>query len=276
MRSIFLLYAILTVFAAQAQRQKVALVEVPEKKYTVILETSRALILFNTDDLRAAWEANKEPLKSRGERYDDGVKGMAWLDSQSGTVRVGEDYSTQKQSEGAFALVFTITHGIGARLIRDGKTRVLNKKDGTHQSEIEYQLISSSKWSNVYSFHFPGKEFMFLKAEVVGEPVVEFPINMAPEYPGGISRFNSYVKKNARYSAEAKAAKTSGTVSLEVIILKDGTVYDVKVQWGVNEEFNQEAIRLVRESGKWEPGKKNSIAVNYRFTVMVSLDASGN
>ena len=58
---------------------------------------------------------------------------------------------------------------------------------------------------------------------------------------------------------------------VEFVIKKDGKVSDVKVQRGVSEELDAEAVKVVAASPKWKPGKVNGEKVRCSMTIPVEF-----
>jgi protein TonB len=54
----------------------------------------------------------------------------------------------------------------------------------------------------------------------------------------------------------------SGTVHMQFKVNKNGDVVDVKVVKGVHPDLDNEAIRVIKSSPKWEAGKQRGRAVN--------------
>ena len=72
---------------------------------------------------------------------------------------------------------------------------------------------------------------------------------------GGYPGFYRYIKRNMIYPEDAKANKLEGTVYVKFIITETGQVdpdYLIVVR-GVNDSLDEEAIRLIKESGPWKP-----------------------
>lgn len=72
-------------------------------------------------------------------------------------------------------------------------------------------------------------------------------------YPGGEKAWKRYVKKNLKYPRKAWWDEVESEVTVKVIIEKDGTVADAIHMNISNYGFEQEAVRLVKRSGKWMP-----------------------
>lgn len=106
----------------------------------------------------------------------------------------------------------------------------------------------------------PGRDDVFTISEV------------APAYPGGVNAMMKYLQKNIKYPTEAKEKGIKGTVFVEFVVEKNGTVDDVLVKKGVNSLLDKEAVRVVTGMPKWTPGKQNGNLVAVRYTLPVKFD----
>ena len=61
----------------------------------------------------------------------------------------------------------------------------------------------------------------------------------------------------------------SGRVTLEFTVRKDGKITDIVVKRGVDPILDKEAVRVVSNSPRWEPGMQQDRAVNVRYTFPV-------
>ena len=80
-----------------------------------------------------------------------------------------------------------------------------------------------------------------------------------------------WVYQYLKYPAEAVRDGVQGRVMVEFVINKDGKVSDVKVQRGVSEELDAEAVKVVAASPKWKPGKVNGEKVRCSMTIPVEF-----
>lgn len=82
-------------------------------------------------------------------------------------------------------------------------------------------------------------------------------VDVQPDYPGGMTAFYKYVRKNLAYPKEAKKEKVKGKVFVEFVIDSTGSVRDetVRVLKGIGHGCDEEAVRLVKESPDWIPGR---------------------
>ncbi|MFT4023485.1 MAG: TonB family protein [Flavihumibacter sp.] len=81
-------------------------------------------------------------------------------------------------------------------------------------------------------------------------------VEIESEYPGGMSAWQRYLNKNLRYPQEAQDNEIQGSVVVQFIVDKEGNVSDVEAVSGPN-ELREEAIRVIKKSGKWTPAVQN-------------------
>lgn len=96
-----------------------------------------------------------------------------------------------------------------------------------------------------------------------------------PTFNGGDANdFSKWVNEHIEYPQAAVEQNIAGRVILSFTVDKEGQVKDVKVLKGVNELLDNEAVRVVASSPKWEAGNQNGIpvSVNYTFPVIFKLN----
>jgi len=81
-------------------------------------------------------------------------------------------------------------------------------------------------------------------------------VEIESDYPGGQGAWLRYLQKNLNYPQEAQDNEIQGTVTIQFIVDKEGNVSDVEAISGPN-ELRNEAIRVIKKSGKWEPAVQN-------------------
>ena len=80
-----------------------------------------------------------------------------------------------------------------------------------------------------------------------------------------------WVYQYLKYPAEAIRDGVQGRVMVDFVIEKDGSVTDVRVVKGVSEELDAEALRVVKASPKWKPGRVNGNRVRTSLTIPVEF-----
>lgn len=108
------------------------------------------------------------------------------------------------------------------------------------------------------------------------EPETEAPfvfVEKMPEFPGGATALNKFLSENLVYPASAKEAGAQGTVLVEFVVEKDGSVSNATVKVSQFPSLDQEALRVVRSLPKWNPGETNGrkVRVYYNVPIRFSL-----
>jgi protein TonB len=91
---------------------------------------------------------------------------------------------------------------------------------------------------------------------------------------GGTSAFYKYVSQNMRYPAQAKRMSVEGRVFCEFVVNRDGSIQDVKVLRGLGAGCDEEAIRVLQASPRWNPAKQRGKAVRSRFHMAIIFKLS--
>ena len=91
-----------------------------------------------------------------------------------------------------------------------------------------------------------------------------------PTFKGGSpGDFAMWVAKHIKYPKAAKKAGVEGTVMVHFVIDKNGKISDAHVHQSVHPALDEEAVRVVKKSPKWKPGKKDGRPVKVSYTIPV-------
>lgn len=96
-------------------------------------------------------------------------------------------------------------------------------------------------------------------------------VEQQPEFTGGMQALATYLQKNIRYPASARRMGVDGTVYVQFVVSKDGSISEVKTIRGVSADCDKEAERVINAMPNWKPGKQNGKAVNVRFVLPVKF-----
>ncbi len=72
-------------------------------------------------------------------------------------------------------------------------------------------------------------------------------------FKGGLKAWLKYLEKNLVYPDRALQLQKSGQVRILFTVNSDGSLTDLKIQRSVEYSLDNEALRLIRRSPKWEP-----------------------
>ena len=91
--------------------------------------------------------------------------------------------------------------------------------------------------------------------------------NYGAEFPGGLSKFTDYLIAETKYPEAELKKGLEGKVIVSFIVEKDGTISEVEVKEGISPALDKEAIRVIRNSPNWIPGKENGIPVRIKHDI---------
>jgi TonB family protein len=92
-------------------------------------------------------------------------------------------------------------------------------------------------------------------------------------YPeGGYRAFRNYLEENIQYPQEALEKKVEGRVTVEFFVESNGTLSDFQIIRSVGYGCDEELIRLIKSGPKWEPTKKDDMAVRDRVRVRLKFN----
>ena len=94
-------------------------------------------------------------------------------------------------------------------------------------------------------------------------------VEQMPTFPGGDAELMKYLQKNLTYPTLAAENGIQGTVLLQFVVQKDGSIGEVKVVRSKDPDLDKEAVRVVKGMPKFIPGRMNGQAVNVWFTLPV-------
>ncbi len=96
-------------------------------------------------------------------------------------------------------------------------------------------------------------------------------VQSQPQFPGGEDSLISFLKNNLRYPQEAKLAWIHGRVFVGFLIDYTGKIKDIKVLSGVNQQLDDEALRVVHMMPEWIPGKIGETNVDTRYILPIEF-----
>jgi len=97
-------------------------------------------------------------------------------------------------------------------------------------------------------------------------------VDIMPKFKGGdINKFREWVQKKTKYPQEATINGIQGKVYITFIVENDGTVSNVKVVKGVDPLIDNEAVKAVKSSPKWSPGKLRGMTVRVSYIIMLDF-----
>lgn len=96
-------------------------------------------------------------------------------------------------------------------------------------------------------------------------------VDEMPSFPGGPAELMKWLSSHVQYPAIAIDICIQGTVIVAFIVEPDGSVSNAKLVRSVDPSIDQEALRLVGQMPKWNPGKRAGIPVRVRYCLPIKL-----
>ena len=132
------------------------------------------------------------------------------------------------------------------------------------------------------NFDVDVKETTVIKEVVITEAVVKEEkadeifdvVETQPNPPGGMSGWNKYLADNLKYPTQARRMGVEGTVIVVFVINTDGSIQDVEVLRGIGGGCDEEAVKVVKNAPKWEPGKQRGRPVRTRMRLPIRFKLS--
>ncbi|GAA4458409.1 hypothetical protein GCM10023189_30620 [Nibrella saemangeumensis] len=96
-------------------------------------------------------------------------------------------------------------------------------------------------------------------------------VEKTPRFPGGMQNLVPYLSQTIRYPAEARQNGVEGKVFVSFVVNMDGSISDVTVLKGLGYGTDEEAVRVVSNMPKWEPGTQRGRPVNVKYNLPIAF-----
>ncbi len=128
--------------------------------------------------------------------------------------------------------------------------------------ELEHAVIGTENiHSDIYT------DVVAPPVETSGKGIIEEPVRkeedavfrkveIESDFEGGPAAWARFLNRNLRYPQDAADNEIQGPVVVQFIVDQEGNISNVEAISGP-EEFKQEAIRVIKKSGKWTPAIQN-------------------
>lgn len=101
------------------------------------------------------------------------------------------------------------------------------------------------------------KEVPKLRKKTPAEETLSFDkVDALPSFPAGEKAFGNYLEQNI--NAETG---TKGRVIASFVVDKNGSLTNVRILRSLNNQADEEMVRVLEKSPKWIPGRKDGKAV---------------
>jgi protein TonB len=108
--------------------------------------------------------------------------------------------------------------------------------------------------------------------EEVTDEDIFFVVEDMPNFQGrGQEGFREWIARNLKYPEEAAKKHIGGRVYVQFAVNSRGEVVDAVIVKGVDPLLDQEALRVIMASPRWEPGRQRGKPVKVQFTFPINF-----
>lgn len=152
--------------------------------------------------------------------------------------------------------------------------------DGT----VLYEEDSPFDWMAIQSESQADKYYQVAKRYVKEHPIkpakTEYSgkiyevVEQMPSFPGGYLAMVNYIRNNVTYPTNVPVGTPKlGSVEVKFIVERDGSISHAQVARSLDPILDKEALRVINNMPKWNPGKHNGQPVRVSYKVPVSFRA---
>lgn len=96
-------------------------------------------------------------------------------------------------------------------------------------------------------------------------------VDQMPEFPTGEDGLGRFISEFIQYPVRAKQEGIQGRILCAFIVRKDGTISNVEVVNGLDNELDNEALRVLSMMPKWTPGKNDNKIVSVKCILPIDF-----
>ena len=109
-------------------------------------------------------------------------------------------------------------------------------------------------------------------AEMVSQTEEPFTyVEHMPTFPEGQHAMYQFIYERIKYPAIARENGISGVVIIQFVVSKEGDIQNAKVVRGIGGGCNEEALRVINEMPRWNPGQHDGRNVPVMFTMPIKF-----
>ena len=207
------------------------------------------------------------------------------FNEQTTTILSAEDilkepYLTQykQKAQGASLQFYTDKSGLNCGYEKDGQyhNQLVPYTEGDSVFTDYFKTLINMKRQQVKSVTYESAQEAKekrIKGQGYDENRIYDEVDEMPVYPGGTNALNNFISTHMYLFSNDKKehAANGGRIVVEFVIEKDGTTSNHKVSQSSSQEYDADAIRLVKKMPKWTPGKLNGQTVRVRYSLPISI-----
>lgn len=248
--------------------------EKAEKRFSDLTEKQK----LNVPELMPI-TARKSPTQKQLEDWKNGEKFAIWIDNKHINNSEINNYTPKNIALAQASFVYKnarskkIPQEYQVSLYTEkGYQKNFSNKEKIYPKVIEWQINEDGNTKKVNQYFGQAaektakKESKDNKKPNVDE--VYTTVQEKPDFPGGIAEFYKYIGQNYKIPSDFKG---KGKIIITFVVEKDGALSDMKLVKNLGFGTGEEAIRILKESPKWIPGKQDGQPVRVQYALPITI-----
>lgn len=96
-------------------------------------------------------------------------------------------------------------------------------------------------------------------------------VDEMPQFPTGDDGLGKFIAEYIQYPSRAKEENIHGRILCSFIVRKDGVISNIEVVKGLDQELDNESLRVLSMMPKWTPGKNDNETVNVKCILPIDF-----
>lgn len=197
---------------------------------------------------------------------------------ENGNIKSEIDYSEDKEGK-IESKMYNFWNPEKERIVTDGNGYYSNKSENNEESGQVKNGEPDGTWtgkdfkrkSSFIEIYKNGKLISGITTDSLNTKYSYSIKYLQPSPVKGIKSFYSYIGKSMRIPSEAR--KVSGKIYMTFIVDEEGNLVEPKVLKGVGYGIDENAIQLIKDATKWNPGKNRGIPVRALYKLPITIIA---
>lgn len=135
-------------------------------------------------------------------------------------------------------------------------------------NNVEKDKENDARLTKIEKFSMKNIE---LEEEETEDPGFIYPLETAPEFPGGENGLKKFIFRNLEYPVIALENDIQGKVYVRFLITDEGKVEQVTVLREIHPLLDKEAVRIIESLPYWKPATLHGKPTNYWKTIPISF-----
>jgi len=96
-------------------------------------------------------------------------------------------------------------------------------------------------------------------------------VQQMPEFPGGENALVKWINEHIKYPYLAAENRIQGKVYVQFVVDRDGIIRNARIAHSIDPSLDQEALRVVNNLPRWNPGKQSGQPVRVSYTIPINF-----